>query len=67
MCCSLTADAPPPRQVTGSVLMEDPSTVDMEGLKSGTEYPSCITRRAENGNQSKATSMSIFKGKHERT
>ncbi|XP_040886810.1 interferon-induced very large GTPase 1-like isoform X2 [Toxotes jaculatrix] len=44
----------------GSVIVEDSSTVDVEGLNPGTEYTFRITRTAENGNQSKAASVSVF-------
>ncbi|XP_044196794.1 LOW QUALITY PROTEIN: interferon-induced very large GTPase 1-like [Thunnus albacares] len=44
----------------GSVIVEDSSTVDVDGLHPGTEYTFRITRRAENGNQSETASVSVF-------
>ncbi|XP_078022168.1 interferon-induced very large GTPase 1-like [Epinephelus lanceolatus] len=45
---------------TGSLIREDSSTVTVEGLNPGTEYTFSIIRIADNGNQSKATSLSVF-------
>ncbi|KAM8746782.1 interferon-induced very large GTPase 1-like [Acanthopagrus schlegelii] len=44
----------------GSLIRDDSSTVEVEGLIPGTEYTFNITRIAENGNRSKATSLSVF-------
>ncbi|XP_044196793.1 interferon-induced very large GTPase 1-like isoform X2 [Thunnus albacares] len=44
----------------GSVIVEESSTVDVDGLHPGTEYTFRITRRAENGNQSETASVSVF-------
>lgn len=49
----------------GRVTVEDSSSVDVKGLTPGTEYNFSITREAENGNQSKSTSVSVFTGKSE--
>ena len=49
----------------GSLITEDSSIVKVEGLSPGTEYTFSITRIAENGNQSKATSLSVFTGKYD--
>ncbi|XP_078020255.1 up-regulator of cell proliferation-like [Epinephelus lanceolatus] len=43
-----------------SLIREDSSTVTVEGLNPGTEYTFSIIRIADNGNQSKATSLSVF-------
>ncbi|KAL7374682.1 hypothetical protein ABVT39_005313 [Epinephelus coioides] len=45
---------------TGSLIREDSSTVTVGGLNPGTEYTFSIIRIADNGNQSKATSLSVF-------
>ncbi|XP_049425450.1 interferon-induced very large GTPase 1-like [Epinephelus fuscoguttatus] len=45
---------------TGSLIREDSSTVTVEGLNPGTEYTFSIRRIADNGNQSKATLLSVF-------
>lgn len=50
----------------GSVIMEDSSRVDVKGQNPGTEYIFSITRSAENGNQSKPASASIFTGEYEK-
>ncbi|TDG99808.1 hypothetical protein EPR50_G00198880 [Perca flavescens] len=42
------------------LITEDSSTVKVEGLTPGTEYTFSIVRIADNGNQSKATSLSVF-------
>ncbi|XP_039679391.1 interferon-induced very large GTPase 1-like [Perca fluviatilis] len=42
------------------LITEDSSTVKVEGLTPGTEYTFSIIRIADNGNQSKATSLSVF-------
>ncbi|KAM9836811.1 interferon-induced very large GTPase 1-like [Aulostomus maculatus] len=44
----------------GSVIMADSTTVDIEGLHPGTVYTFYITRRAENGKQSEAASVSVY-------
>ncbi|XP_008281570.1 interferon-induced very large GTPase 1-like [Stegastes partitus] len=44
----------------GSVIMEECSTVDVDGLNPGTEVTVSITRAAENGLQSKAACVSVF-------
>ncbi|XP_067435530.1 interferon-induced very large GTPase 1-like [Thunnus thynnus] len=44
----------------GSVIVEDSSAVNVDGLHPGTEYTFRITRRAENGNQSETASLSVF-------
>eukprot|EP00064_Thunnus_orientalis_P009784 superscaffoldBa00001267_g9810 len=44
----------------GSVIVEESSTVDVDGLHPGTEYTFRITRRAENGNQSETASVSVL-------
>ncbi|XP_062300523.1 interferon-induced very large GTPase 1-like [Scomber scombrus] len=44
---------------SGSVIKEDSSTVDVDGLFPGTEYTFRITRRADNGNQSEAACVSV--------
>ena len=46
-----------------SLIRDDSSTVEVEGLIPGTEYTFSITRIAENGNRSKATSLSVCTGK----
>lgn len=46
-----------------SLITEDSGTVKVEGLKPGTEYTFSITRIADNGNRSKASSLSVFTGK----
>lgn len=51
----------------GGVIMEDSSTVNVEGLHPGTEYTLRITRRADNGNQSEAATVSVFTGKSDIT
>ncbi|CAK6983459.1 interferon-induced very large GTPase 1-like [Scomber scombrus] len=43
---------------SGGVIMEDSSTVDVDGLLPGTEYTFRI-RRAENGNESEAACVSV--------
>ncbi|KAM8746784.1 interferon-induced very large GTPase 1-like [Acanthopagrus schlegelii] len=43
-----------------SLIRDDSSTVEVEGLIPGTEYTFNITRIAENGNRSTATSLSVF-------
>ncbi|XP_031144383.1 interferon-induced very large GTPase 1-like isoform X2 [Sander lucioperca] len=43
-----------------SLITEDSSTVKVEGLTPGTEYTFSIIRIADNGNRSKATSLSVF-------
>ncbi|XP_049924017.1 LOW QUALITY PROTEIN: uncharacterized protein LOC126404683 [Epinephelus moara] len=43
-----------------SLIREDSSTVTVGGLNPGTEYTFSIIRIADNGNQSKATSLSVF-------
>ncbi len=50
----------------GSLITEDSGTVEVEGLNPGTEYTISITRIADNGNRSKATSLSVFTGKSEK-
>ncbi|KAM7377538.1 hypothetical protein PAMA_014035 [Pampus argenteus] len=45
---------------SNSVIVEDSSIVDIEGLHPGAEYTFRITRRAENGNQSRAANVSVF-------
>ncbi|XP_062300479.1 interferon-induced very large GTPase 1-like [Scomber scombrus] len=44
---------------SGSVIKEDSSTVDVDGLFPGIEYTFRITRRADNGNQSEAACVSV--------
>ncbi|XP_035531613.1 receptor-type tyrosine-protein phosphatase eta-like [Morone saxatilis] len=44
----------------GSLITKDFSTVKVEGLNPGTEYTFSITRIADNGSRSKATSLSVF-------
>ncbi|XP_032355222.1 up-regulator of cell proliferation-like, partial [Etheostoma spectabile] len=44
----------------GSLVTEDSSTLTVGGLNPGTEYTFSIIRIADNGNQSKATSLSVF-------
>ncbi|XP_045921299.1 uncharacterized protein LOC123980795 [Micropterus dolomieu] len=44
----------------GSLISQDSSTVKVEGLHPGTEYTFSIIRIADNGNQSKATSLCVF-------
>ena len=56
-CCETQRD---------SLIRDDSSTVEVEGLIPGTEYTFNITRIAENGNRSKATSLSVFTGKSEK-
>ena len=51
---------------TGSLTTEDSSSVDVEGLTPGTHYTFGITRIAENGSRSKATSFSVFTGKSDK-
>ena len=48
------------------LITEDSSTVKVEGLTPGTEYTFSIIRIADNGNRSKATSLSVFTGKSEK-
>ncbi|XP_019124597.2 interferon-induced very large GTPase 1 [Larimichthys crocea] len=43
-----------------SLITQDSGTVKVEGLKPGTEYTFSITRIADNGNRSKATTLSVF-------
>ncbi|XP_041820613.1 interferon-induced very large GTPase 1-like [Chelmon rostratus] len=43
-----------------SIIMEDNSTVEVEGLNPGTEYTFSIIRIAGNGNRSKAASLRVF-------
>ncbi|XP_073330538.1 interferon-induced very large GTPase 1-like [Pagrus major] len=43
-----------------SLIRDDSSTVEVEGLIPGTEYTFSITRITDNGNRSKATSLSVF-------
>lgn len=43
-----------------SLITEDSSTVQVEGLNPDTEYTFSIRRLADNGNQSKATLLSVF-------
>ncbi|XP_030286145.1 receptor-type tyrosine-protein phosphatase eta-like [Sparus aurata] len=50
-CCDTQRD---------SLIRDDSSPVEVEGLIPGTEYTFSITRIAENGNRSKATSLSVF-------
>lgn len=50
----------------GSLISQDSSTVKVEGLHPGTEYTFSIIRIADNGNQSKATSLCVFTGKSEK-
>ncbi|KAK1889700.1 Tenascin-N [Dissostichus eleginoides] len=45
---------------SGSLTVDDSSPVKVDGLIPGTEYTFSITRIADNGNQSKATSLSVF-------
>lgn len=49
-----------------SLIAEDSSTVNVEGLTPGTEYTFSIIRISKNGNQSKATLLSVFTGKSEK-
>ena len=56
-CCETQRD---------SLIRDDSSTVEVEGLIPETEYTFNITRIAENGNRSKATSLSVFTGKSEK-
>ncbi|KAF3836900.1 hypothetical protein F7725_004364 [Dissostichus mawsoni] len=51
---------------SGSLTVDDSSPVKVDGLIPGTEYTFSITRIADNGNQSKATSLSVFTGKSEK-
>ncbi|KAF3852881.1 hypothetical protein F7725_006236 [Dissostichus mawsoni] len=44
----------------GCLTVDDSSPVKVVGLIPGTEYTFSITRIADNGNQSKATSLSVF-------
>ncbi|XP_059211456.1 interferon-induced very large GTPase 1 [Centropristis striata] len=44
---------------SGSLITKDSNTVKVEGLNPGTEYTFSIIRTADNGNQSKATSLSV--------
>ncbi|CAK6975305.1 interferon-induced very large GTPase 1-like isoform X1 [Scomber scombrus] len=44
---------------SGSVIKEDSSTVDVDGLFPGIEYTFRITRRADNGNQSEAACVPV--------
>ena len=46
-----------------SVITEDDNFVDVNGLNPGTEYKFSIKRITESGNQSEATSVSVFTGK----
>ncbi|XP_073331582.1 interferon-induced very large GTPase 1-like [Pagrus major] len=43
-----------------SLIRDNSSTVEVEGLIPGTEYTFSITKIADNGNRSKATSLSVF-------
>ncbi|XP_033992195.1 interferon-induced very large GTPase 1-like isoform X2 [Trematomus bernacchii] len=45
---------------SGSLTVDDSSPVKVDGLIPGTEYTFSITRIADDGNQSKATSLSVF-------
>ncbi len=49
-----------------SLITEACSSVQVEGLNPGTEYTFSISRIADDGNQSKATSLSVFTGKTEK-
>ncbi len=49
-----------------SLITKDSSTVQVEGLSPGTEYTFSIRRIADNGNQSEATSLSVYTGKSEK-
>ncbi len=51
---------------TDSLITEYSNTVEVEGLKPGTEYTFSIRGIADNGNLSKATSLSVFTGKSEK-
>ncbi|XP_070710590.1 interferon-induced very large GTPase 1-like [Pempheris klunzingeri] len=44
---------------TGTLILKDSRTLKVEGLTPGTGYTFSITRIAENGNRSKATSLSV--------
>ncbi|XP_076581669.1 interferon-induced very large GTPase 1-like [Chaetodon auriga] len=44
----------------GSIVKEDCSIVEVEGLNPGTEYTFSIIRIADNGNRSKAASLRVF-------
>ncbi|XP_070786002.1 interferon-induced very large GTPase 1 isoform X2 [Enoplosus armatus] len=44
----------------GCLIAEDSSTVKVEGLNPGTEYTFSISRISDNGQRSKATSLSVF-------
>ena len=56
-CCDTQRD---------SLIRDDSSTVEVEVLIPGTEYTFSITRIAENGNRSNATSLSVCTGKSEK-
>ena len=56
-CCETQRD---------SLIRDDSSTVEVEGLIPGTEYTFNITRIADNGNRSTATSLSVFTGNSEK-
>ncbi|KAK5848575.1 hypothetical protein PBY51_006176 [Eleginops maclovinus] len=45
---------------SSSLTVDDSSPVKVDGLIPGTEYTFRITRTADNGNQSKAASLSVF-------
>ncbi len=51
---------------TDSLITEASNSVRVEGLKPGTEYTFSIRKIAQNGNQSKATLLSVFTGKSEK-
>ncbi|KAF7660076.1 hypothetical protein LDENG_00288800 [Lucifuga dentata] len=44
----------------GSVIMADDTNIDVEGLHPGTEYTLSIIRAAENGKQSKESTVCVF-------